>query len=127
MTSGVKTLLALSGLLCVGLGVVGIFVPVLPTTPFMLLAAWLFARSSTRLHNWLINHPRLGPFIKACQSGAGFERRVRRRILLTLWGGMGVSMLIIGKLWAVLLLTSIGMAVSLYIWRQPVYDQTVIH
>lgn len=124
MTSGIKALLAASGLLCVGLGVVGIFVPGLPTTPFMLLAAWLFAKSSTRLHQWLINHPHFGPFINAWQSGAGLERKMRRRILLTLWVGMGVSMLIIAKLWAVLLLGGIGAAVSLYILRKPVYDMT---
>lgn len=124
MTSGIKALLAASGLLCVALGVVGIFVPGLPTTPFLLLAAWLFGRSSTRLHHWLLNHPRFGPFIRAWQSGAGLERKMRRRILLTLWFGMGLSMLIIAKLWAVLLLSSIGSMVSLYILRQPVYDDS---
>jgi len=124
MTSGVKALLAASGMLCVGLGVIGIFVPGLPTTPFMLLAAWLFARSSTRLHQWLLNHPRLGPFIKAWNSGAGLERKMRRRILLTLWLGMSVSMLIIAKLCAVLLLSSIGSVVSIYLLRLPVYDNS---
>ncbi len=117
-----RTFLAACGTVCVALGVVGIFLPLLPTTPFLLLAAWLFARSSPRLHHWLLNHPRLGPILASWQSGRGLERGVRRRILLALWGGMSLSMLLIGKLWAVLLLGTIGFCVSIYILRQPVYE-----
>ncbi len=53
-------LIAFGGL-CVGLGVVGIVVPGLPTVPFLLLALWAFSKSSQRFHDWLYNHPRLGP------------------------------------------------------------------
>ncbi len=49
--------------LCVGAGVVGIFVPLLPTTPFLLVAMWGFMRSSPRLEYWLRNHPMLGPYV----------------------------------------------------------------
>ena len=112
--------MAALGCLCVILGVVGIFLPLLPTTPFLLLAAWLFSRSSTRFHNWLINHPKLGSFITAWQNGEGFERHIRNRILICMWAGMCISMLIVGKLWAVVMLTCIGCGVSLYIMRQPV-------
>ncbi|MDP6375777.1 MAG: YbaN family protein [Pseudomonadales bacterium] len=52
------------GCLAVGLGAVGIFVPLLPTTPLLLLAAFCFARSSDRLHTWLVTHPRFGPIIR---------------------------------------------------------------
>ena len=59
------------GWLSVALGVIGIFLPVLPTTPFLLLAAACFARSSPRFYHWLVEHPRLGPWIRDYLDGNG--------------------------------------------------------
>ena len=56
------------GLAMVGLAIAGVFLPLLPTTPFLLVAAWAFARSSPRLDAWLRNHPRLGPFLEAWEQ-----------------------------------------------------------
>ncbi|RDE10103.1 DUF454 domain-containing protein [Pelagibacterium lacus] len=56
------------GLLCVGIGLVGMAVPILPTTPFLLLAALCFARSSARLHAWLLGHRTFGPLIRDWQA-----------------------------------------------------------
>lgn len=53
------------GLISLSAGTLGLFLPLLPTTPFLLVAAWAFARSSPRLHGWLLQNPRLGPFIAA--------------------------------------------------------------
>ncbi len=58
-----KLLFTILGLLSLGLGILGIFLPVLPTTPLLLLAAFLFLRSDRRLYDWLMNHPKLGPYI----------------------------------------------------------------
>lgn len=58
-----RVLLSILGLVALGLGVLGIFLPVLPTTPFLLLAATLFLRGNRKLYEWLMNHPKLGPYI----------------------------------------------------------------
>ncbi|AEN73161.1 protein of unknown function DUF454 [Rhodothermus marinus SG0.5JP17-172] len=65
------------GLLCTGLGFLGIVLPVLPATPFFLLAAYFFARSSPRLEQWLLDLPRIGPSIRAYRAGLGIPRRTK--------------------------------------------------
>lgn len=63
--------LLVTGLVSTGLGILGAFLPILPTTPFLLLAAGCFVRSSSRLYAWLLNHRRLGPMVKRIRSGRG--------------------------------------------------------
>lgn len=59
------------------------FVPILPTTPFLLLSAFCYARSSERLHRWLISHPRFGVYVVGFLYGGGIPRRAKRAALLT--------------------------------------------
>ena len=59
-----RVLFVAIGVAAVVLGVIGIFLPVLPTTPFLIVAAWAFGKSSPRLHRWLREHPRLGPYVR---------------------------------------------------------------
>ncbi len=117
----IKSLLLLTGLVSVALGVLGIFLPLLPTTPFILLAGFCFARSSQRFHDWLLNHPWFGEILRTYQAGLGIEPRIRNRTLMIMWLGMFISMLIVNRLWSVFLLTAIGLAVSVYLLRLPEY------
>ena len=72
-----RLLLRLLGSAAVGLGFVGIFVPLLPTTPFLLVAAWAFARSSPRLDAWLHAHPRLGAPLTAWEERRAIPRKAK--------------------------------------------------
>lgn len=77
----------LLGLALVGVGVVGIFVPLLPTTDFMILALPCFARSSPRLEAWLLDHPRFGPGLRAWRA----ERAIPRHAKIASWIGMTIG------------------------------------
>ena len=70
------------GLLLLLLGAIGLFVPLLPTVPFVILAAFCFARSSTRLEQWLVRHERFGPHILAWRSRGSISRAGKRAALL---------------------------------------------
>jgi uncharacterized membrane protein YbaN (DUF454 family) len=76
-TGVVRYLLVVLGVTCVGLGAAGAVLPVLPTTPFLLVAAWAFARSSRRLRVWLYGHPRFGPTLVAWHEHRAVPRRAK--------------------------------------------------
>lgn len=86
-----RTVFVVLGLICVGLGMLGLLLPLLPTTPFLLLATYLFARSSDRWHQWLLSHRRLGPYIHAFRGNAGLTRSQKLRIGASFTVLFGVS------------------------------------
>ncbi len=83
--SVVRVLLIILGLISLGMGVLGIFLPLLPTTPFMLLSAFLFIRSSDKLYQWLINHRLFGKYIHDYLENRTIPRRVKWITLSLLW------------------------------------------
>lgn len=101
-----------AGLLALGLGVIGIFVPLLPTVPFLLVAAWCFARSSLRLHRWLLGHPRLGPMIAPFQGGSGMPRRAKVTLLVTMAVLFAVTFGWLIHGWIPYLVLGVGAAIS---------------
>ncbi len=111
-----KGLLIFVGVLSVGLATAGIFLPLLPTTPFLLLAAACFIRSSDRLYRWLITHKWLGPYIKNYREHKAITRRAKVVMLLLLWGTLGYTALgVISALAARVLLLLIGVGVTLHV------------
>jgi uncharacterized membrane protein YbaN (DUF454 family) len=86
-----RRLLVVAGVASVILGVVGIFVPVLPTTPFLLLAAFCFVRSSARLNRWLLSNQILGEYVRNYIEKRGMTFRLKIITLLLLWTSIGLS------------------------------------
>lgn len=111
------------GFFAVGLGTLGIFLPLLPTVPFLLLAAACFARSSERFHSWLMEHPHLGPIVHGYLSGEGVPLRSKIIALLLLWISIPVSVIFfISILWVQILLIGIALAVTIHLLRLPLAE-----
>lgn len=122
----VRWLLIGVGWLSFVLGVIGLALPVLPTTPFLLLSAACFVRSSPRFYHWLINHRLFGSYLRYYLAGMGIPRRVKRRVIFILWAMMLVSaLLIVPWRWLSALLLLIALGVSIYIARQPEPDESL--
>ncbi|MCY1290443.1 hypothetical protein D9M68_409520 [compost metagenome] len=106
------------GWLSVLLGVIGIFLPVLPTTPFLLLAAACFARSSERFYHWLTEHPKLGPWIRDYLDGNGIPLRGKVYAIGLMWTSILVSGYLVQRPWAWAFMLTSATLVSLYILKQ---------
>jgi uncharacterized membrane protein YbaN (DUF454 family) len=106
------------GWLSVLLGVIGIFLPVLPTTPFLLLAAACFARSSQRFYHWLVNHPKLGPWVRDYLDGSGIPLKGKVYAIGLMWTSILVSGYLVQRPWAWTFMLASASLVTLYILRQ---------
>ncbi len=113
-----KYLLIAAGILCLVLGVIGIFLPLLPTTPFFLLAAACFFRSSDRLYAWLLNHRFLGKRIKYYRVYKAISLRSKLFSIALLWLTIGYSAFFVVKaLWLKIVLFLIAAGVSAHLLR----------
>lgn len=95
-----KILLTILGLISLGLGILGAFLPVLPTTPLLLLAAFLFLRSNRRLYDWLMNHPKMGPYITNFIKHKAIPLRVKVIAVSTLWLTLLYCAVFVAEHWA---------------------------
>ncbi|WP_217477160.1 YbaN family protein [Stutzerimonas stutzeri] len=105
------------GWLSVVLGVVGIFLPVLPTTPFLLLAAACFVRSSRRFYNWLVMHPRLGPWFRDYLEGNGVPLKGKIYSIVAMWLSISLSCWLVPMPWARIGMLTSATLVTVYILR----------
>ena len=111
-----KGLFISAGVLLVGLATAGIFLPLLPTTPFLLLAAACFIRSSDRLYRWLVTHKWFGPYIRNYREHKAITRRAKVVILLLLWGTLGYTAIgVISVLVVRVLLVLVGVGVTRHV------------
>lgn len=115
-----KTLFLILGILSLVLGFVGIFLPILPTTPFAILAAYFFSKSSKKLHDWLLNQRTFGPLVKDWEKYGVI--RMRAKILATVMMVLLFSYtLIFVNVGPIIkgVVATIGVSVLAFIWTRP--------
>jgi uncharacterized membrane protein YbaN (DUF454 family) len=112
---GIRIFFLVIGTLAVGLGILGIFMPLLPTTPLLLLAAASYARSSPRFHDWLMNHDRLGEYIRNYRDHRAIKLRAKVTAIVLLWLTIGVSIIVVDPVWLKLILGVIAAAVTAHL------------
>lgn len=113
----IKILYNVLGTFFVGLGVAGIFLPLVPTTPFLLLASACYLRGSKRLHDWLLNHRHLGPYIKNIKERRRLPMRAKISTLALLWVSIGLSIYSIGRWQATVALICTASCTTTYLLR----------
>ena len=118
-----KALLIFAGTVFVALGVLGMFLPLVPTTVFLLLAAYCYSHSSERFHNWLLNNRLCGAYIKNYKDGKGISLRQKVSTILFLWVSIGFSIWILAAgFWLNLLMIGIALGVSIHLIALKTYQ-----
>ena len=117
MNSAKKALLVAAGSICIVLAVLGVFLPLLPTTPFLLLASACYVRSSERLHGWLMGNRLLGGYIRNFKERRGIPVRAKVTTVILLWLPLLYSVYRLDILWLELGLVLMGLVWSILIFR----------
>ena len=108
------------GWLAVAGGVIGIFLPLVPTVPFLLLAVACFARSSERFHRWLVEHNHLGPLLRDYLRGAGIPLRAKVIAIGMVWVSFPATTILFARdFWLKALLIAVAVGVTLYLLSLP--------
>ena len=121
-----KALLIFAGTLCVGLGVLGMFLPLMPTTVFLLMAAYCYSKSSEKFHTWLLSNRLFGKYISNYKSGRGISLRQKLSTIVTLWLSIGFSMwMLSGRFWLSLLMIAIAVGVTIHLLMIKTYEPAI--
>jgi len=112
------------GWLCIALGAIGAFLPVLPTTPFLILALWLFNRSSPRFHTMLINNPWFGASLQQWEDTKSITTKTRRRAVVMIIATFALSIYLVQHTWQLqIMLALLCTALLIFIFRIKVQEQ----
>ncbi|CAM8394334.1 hypothetical protein CF042_01865 [Klebsiella pneumoniae] len=115
-------ILTIIGWLAVALGTLGVFLPLLPTTPFILLAAWCFARSSPRFHQWLLYRSWFGGYLRYWQQYRAMPRGAKPRAIAMIVVTFAISLWLVKLTWVRIMLLVILACLLIFMWRIPVVD-----
>ncbi|CAA6813551.1 MAG: Unknown protein [uncultured Sulfurovum sp.] len=119
MKKTIKYLWLLLGLSCLGLAFLGVILPLLPTVPFLLLAAFFFAKSSEKLHTWLINHQLFGTMISDWHDRGAINKRAKYFATLSVLLVLGISVFLALKPLILTIQIILLSLVMLFIWTRP--------
>lgn len=112
-----------AGFVALGLGIAGLVLPVLPTTPFMLLAAACFARSSPRFHRWLLRHRTFGPIVSEWERHRAIPYRTKIWAIVLMSATLAVSIgFFVRPLWLKAALAAFGVFMAIWLYRRPSRD-----
>ncbi len=115
-----RVIFLILGWLSLLLGVLGIFLPILPTTPFAILAAYFFSKSSKKLHNWLLNQKHLGPMISNWESHGVIRPRAKILATVTMTLLFSYTLIFVPiAVWIKIVVSFIGISVMAFIWTRP--------
>ena len=121
-----RYLLISAGTIFLGFGIIGIFLPILPTTPFLLLAAACYARSSKRFYDWLMNNKWFGTYIKNYREGRGVPLKFKIFTISLLWITILVSVFfVINNYWVKIILILIAIGVTIHILTIKTYKKKI--
>jgi uncharacterized membrane protein YbaN (DUF454 family) len=123
-----KAILIFVGTVCVGLGVLGMFLPLLPTTVFLLMAAYCYSKSSEKFHSWLLTNRLCGKYISNYRSGRGISMRQKLSTVAVLWLSIGFSIwLTAAGFWLTVLLLAVAIGVTIHIfWLKTLRDDDAV-
>lgn len=113
---------AVVGLISLLLGVIGIVIPILPTVPFILLSAYCFARSSQRLHQWLLTHPWFADGLNDWQKHKAMKASLKRRAFWITLASFSISIIIVPLIWVKILLAVMAVVLLSYMSTIPVIN-----
>ena len=115
-----RVFVLISGWVSLIVGCIGIFLPLLPTTPFILLSAYCFSQSSERLHQWLVTHPRMGPLIQDWEKFGSISQTAKTKASVLIVGMFTVTFMLVNVGLAVKVLIAVmGISVLSFIWTRP--------
>jgi len=120
--SVLKYLLIIAGLFFVGLGLVGIIVPGLPTTIFLIAAAACFAKSSPCLHAWLMSHPWFGPILVNWQASRTIPKKAKVLALLSMLLALTYTCFMLESIWLIGFIVLLMMAPAIFVYRLPLTE-----
>jgi len=123
-----RLLINILGFLFLGLGAVGLFMPLLPTTPFVLLATVCFSYSNRRIYEQLKRTPFFGSFIVNFEEKQGVPMSLKITSIILVWASLSLSMFALRTLWAYILLGIIGSGITIHLLmlktKKPIFNET---